>query len=131
EGLDSQQLSQNLTFATNFTLRDGSLDGNPLRLRVQKVLIFPKLNINLYSEVVKSDIRARMVCRAWWPILASLIIFGTGVMYVINHPLFPPLSVFQELFILLSAFSFSVYDLLAAVLHADGYFRRRLFSVWV
>jgi hypothetical protein len=58
EGLDSQQLAQNLTFATNLTLPNSS-HNKPLRLRVQKILLPPKLNINLYSGVVKADIRAK------------------------------------------------------------------------
>lgn len=59
EGLDSQQLAQNLTFATNLTLPHGSPDRKPLRLRVQKIMLPPKLNVNLYSEVVKADIKAK------------------------------------------------------------------------
>lgn len=82
QGFELDQLTQNTTFATNLTIPDGALDQEPLRIRVGVKAIPPSVNINLFSTVVKPDLRTK-----------------NGVIHVINRPLLPPPSIFQGLFL--------------------------------
>lgn len=54
--LDVNKLSENTTYATNLTLPDGSLDGQPLRIRVDRSLLPPSTKINLLTKVVRPNI---------------------------------------------------------------------------
>ncbi|EGO21667.1 hypothetical protein SERLADRAFT_396828 [Serpula lacrymans var. lacrymans S7.9] len=77
------------TFQTNLTLKDGSLDYEPLRISVQSRNTPPRVQVNIVSEIIRPDVAAK-----------------NGVIHVITLPLLPPPSVFQELFLVPSAFSF-------------------------
>jgi uncharacterized surface protein with fasciclin (FAS1) repeats len=83
QGLDASQLTRNTTYATNLTIPDGALDKEALRIRVTTSKVFPAIKINLLATVVKSDIGA-----------------ANGIIHVVNHPLLPPPSIFQELFLI-------------------------------
>ncbi|KAI0933791.1 hypothetical protein AcV5_005843 [Taiwanofungus camphoratus] len=88
--LPAAELAKNITHATNLSLEDGSLDGEPIRIRVQeKVLGFPPaLAVNEYARIIKSDIRTL-----------------NGIIHVVNHPLLPPPSVFEITFLFPNVFS--------------------------
>lgn len=58
EKLDSAALVENSTYATNLTLKDGSMDYQPLRLSVQSTVIPPRLRINKVVDVIKRDTEA-------------------------------------------------------------------------
>jgi hypothetical protein len=58
EKLDSAALVQNSTYATNLTLKDGSMDYQPLRLSVQSTIVPPRLRINTVVDVIRRDIEA-------------------------------------------------------------------------
>jgi hypothetical protein len=58
EKLDSAALVQNSTYATNLTLKDGSLDHQPLRLSIQGTIVPPRLRINTAVDVIKRDTEA-------------------------------------------------------------------------
>lgn len=52
-------LAKNTTFPTSLKLHEGSLDSEPLRLRVeQPKLLHPKLTLNFYASVVYADVKA-------------------------------------------------------------------------
>lgn len=89
EKLDSAALVQNSTYATNLTLKDGSMDYQPLRLSVQSTIVPPRLRINTVVNVIGRDIEA-----------------SNGVIHSINIPLLPPPSLFSEMFIAPEAFSY-------------------------
>lgn len=55
EEYDSATLVQNSTYATNLTLKDGSMDHQPLRLSVQSTVVPPRLRINKVVDVIKRD----------------------------------------------------------------------------
>jgi uncharacterized surface protein with fasciclin (FAS1) repeats len=82
QGLDVPQLVRNTTYATNLTIPDGALDKKPLRIRVGTSKLFPAIKINVLAAIVKPDIGAK-----------------NGIIHVINHPILPPPSIFQELFL--------------------------------
>ncbi|KAH7889862.1 FAS1 domain-containing protein [Phlebopus sp. FC_14] len=86
---DSFSLIENSTFATNLTLKDGSMDYEPLRLSVQSTTVPPRLRINTFVEVTKRDIEAK-----------------NGIIHQISHPLLPPPSIFQEAFLVPEVFSY-------------------------
>lgn len=89
EKLDSAALVQNSTYATNLTLKDGSMDYQPLRLSVQSTIVPPRLRINTVVDVIKRDIEA-----------------SNGVIHSINIPLLPPPSLFSEMFVVPEVFSY-------------------------
>lgn len=89
EKLDSAALVQNSTYATNLTLKDGSMDYQPLRLSVQSTIVPPRLRINTVVDVIKRDIEA-----------------SNGVIHSINIPLLPPPSLFSEMFVAPEVFSY-------------------------
>jgi hypothetical protein len=82
KGTDIDSLTHNTTYATNLIVPDYALDHEALRVRVSTKIIPPSVQINFFSTVVKANIGAK-----------------NGVIHVINHPLFPPPSIFQELFL--------------------------------
>jgi len=79
-----EDLARNATFATSLSPTDGSLGGKPSRLRVLSVpgLLKPTYTVNFYARVTVSDIKAT-----------------NGIVHAINHPLLPPPSIFQILFL--------------------------------
>ncbi|KAG0706402.1 hypothetical protein DFH29DRAFT_902154 [Suillus ampliporus] len=89
EKLDSAALVQNSTYATNLTLKDGSMDYQPLRLTVQSTVVPPRLRINTVVDVIRRDVEA-----------------SNGVIHGINIPLLPPPSVFSEMFLVPEVFSY-------------------------
>ncbi|KAL6309175.1 FAS1 domain-containing protein [Sparassis latifolia] len=87
--LPTNELAKNTTRATNLTLSDGSLGGEPLRVRVSYASrIAPILAVNVYAKIVKGDISA-----------------ANGIIHEINHPLLPPPTIFESLFLLPDIFS--------------------------
>ncbi|KAH7927713.1 FAS1 domain-containing protein [Leucogyrophana mollusca] len=90
EKLESAQLVENNTYATNLTLKDGSLDYEPLRISVQSTTVPPRLRLNQIVEVTKRDIEAT-----------------NGVIHAISLPLLPPPSIFQEAFLIPEVFSYT------------------------
>ncbi|KAI8998915.1 FAS1 domain-containing protein [Trametes punicea] len=86
----SAELAKNVTYATSLTQSDGSLDGEPLRVRVSvnHRPFSPGLQINIFSRVIWSDIETK-----------------NGVIHVVNRPVFPPPSIFQTAFLVPEAFS--------------------------
>ncbi|EDR11024.1 uncharacterized protein LACBIDRAFT_232955, partial [Laccaria bicolor S238N-H82] len=85
--LDIASLGLNTTFPTNLTI-PGALASQPLRVRVQRSFLPARTTVNLYARITRSDVMAT-----------------NGVIHVINHPLLPPPSIFQELFIAPQVFS--------------------------
>jgi len=85
--LDSTKLTQNITHLTKL-LFHGAYGDQPLRVRVEHVLLPPVTTINFYSKLVRANVD-----------------FSNGILHDLNHPLLPPPSVFQELFLLASKFS--------------------------
>jgi hypothetical protein len=109
EKLDSAALVQNSTYATNLTLKDGSLDYQPLRLSVQSTIVPPRLRINSVVDVIKRDTEASNGK------LYSTLNYGhmlttrrPGVIHTINIPLLPPPSLFSEMFVVPEVFSYVV-----------------------
>ncbi|KAI1790733.1 FAS1 domain-containing protein [Ganoderma leucocontextum] len=83
------ELAKNNSFATSLKLPDGSLDGEPLRVRVGKSIGFdPRPSVNIFSKVLVPDIPAK-----------------NGVIHVVNKPILPPPSIFQIGFLFSDAFS--------------------------
>lgn len=81
EAHSAASLAHNRTFATALHPHDGSADGQARRLRVERHLIPPGgLVINFYAHV-RSSGEAR-----------------NGVLHELNHPLFPPASIFEGAF---------------------------------
>jgi uncharacterized surface protein with fasciclin (FAS1) repeats len=85
--LDSYELRKNITFATQLALPDGSLDGKPMRIRTSHG--FHDLNVNFFSKVISEDHKT-----------------SNGIIHTIDHPLLPPPTIFQELFITPHFFSY-------------------------
>ncbi|KAI0781244.1 hypothetical protein BD413DRAFT_25060 [Trametes elegans] len=88
--LPSSELVKNVTFATSFSLPDGSLDGQPHRLRVLAGPGFfaPHLAVNIVSKVIRPDIQTQ-----------------NGLIHVVSKPVLPPPSIFQIGFLFPEAFS--------------------------
>ncbi|KAI0637277.1 hypothetical protein C8Q77DRAFT_1155122 [Trametes polyzona] len=85
------ELGKNVTYATSLTLPDGSLDGEPLRVRVgaRPGLRSPvNVDVNVVSRVVWGDIKTK-----------------NGLIHVVNHPVLPPPSSFQLGFFFTEQFS--------------------------
>lgn len=81
QGHDAQGLAQNSTMATALKPHDGSADGLARRIHIQKQVVPPALTINFYAKV-KSSSSAR-----------------NGQLHELEHPLLPPGSVFDEMFV--------------------------------
>jgi len=80
---ENTQLSENTTFATWLKADDGSYDNQPRRIRIEKTLLpLPTLTVNFYAKVVQSDQRA-----------------VNGWIHTVDHPLVPPPSIIDELFL--------------------------------
>ncbi|KAL4065437.1 FAS1 domain-containing protein [Scleroderma yunnanense] len=88
ERYSSHELLENSTYATNLTLKDGSMDYQPLRLTVERSIVPPGLKVNMHSFITARNIEAK-----------------NGVIHHINRPLIPPPSIFQQLFLLQDIFS--------------------------
>ncbi|KDR81415.1 hypothetical protein GALMADRAFT_239299 [Galerina marginata CBS 339.88] len=87
DGYDSGALANNLTYPSNLAM-PGAFDGKPLRLRVAQTYIPPATTVNFYTRIVQSNIEA-----------------SNGVIHVVDHPLLPPPSTFQELYMSSGVFS--------------------------
>jgi hypothetical protein len=99
-------LSDNNTFATNLVLPD-TLGARPLRIRVTQGLHPITPIINLYSEIIRPEVHtsngkliSNMSLRS--PLIPHS---DLGIIHGINHPLLPPPSLFQELYMGSSSFS--------------------------
>ncbi|GJE97068.1 FAS1 domain-containing protein [Phanerochaete sordida] len=88
--LSAHELAKNTTYPTALTLHEGSFAGQPLRLRVEQPprLLKPTLSLNFYAKVLFADVQTK-----------------NGVIHVVNHPLFPPPSIFTTLFAFSDHFS--------------------------
>jgi hypothetical protein len=82
KAIDVESLTHNTTYATNLVVPDNALDNQALRVRVSTKILPPSVRVNFFSTVVKPNVGAK-----------------NGVIHVINHPLLPPPSIFQELFL--------------------------------
>ncbi|KAF4603966.1 hypothetical protein EYR40_001141 [Pleurotus pulmonarius] len=86
--LTQSDLAANITYATSLELPDGSLDGKPLRVHVEKKgPIASPLKVNFFSTLTLETPASN------------------GVVHTISRPLLPPPSIFQEAFLLYQAFS--------------------------
>jgi len=75
-------LAQNHTLATKLHPHDGSADGQARRIRVERGLIPPgSVRVNFYATVRSSSDASN------------------GVLHELDHPLFPPASIFEEAFV--------------------------------
>ncbi|KAJ3478455.1 hypothetical protein NLI96_g9737 [Meripilus lineatus] len=88
--LPAAELGKNLTHPTSLKLKDGSLDGQALRIRVAVTPkpFRPVITVNMFAKVVLPDIKAK-----------------NGFIHVVNHPIGPPPSAFQILFMVSEVFS--------------------------
>ncbi|KIM49039.1 hypothetical protein M413DRAFT_59534 [Hebeloma cylindrosporum] len=77
---DVAGLGRNTTYPTGLKI-SGTYGGQPLRLRVSQNAIPPSTHINIVSSIVRPNIEAT-----------------NGIIHEVDHPLLPPLSVFQELY---------------------------------
>lgn len=77
--LSASELAQNSTVATACKADDGSFAGLHRRIKIEKTLVPPAVLINFYAKVIDADNRA-----------------SNGIFHVINHPLIPPGSLFDE-----------------------------------
>ncbi|KAL7418886.1 hypothetical protein Q5752_006570 [Cryptotrichosporon argae] len=84
----AQELAQNSTIATALKAHDGSYAGLHRRIRIEKSIVPPSLKLNFYAKVLVSDIKAR-----------------NGVVHTLDHPLLPPGSIIEELFLFPEHFS--------------------------
>jgi uncharacterized surface protein with fasciclin (FAS1) repeats len=78
---DAQSLAQNSTMATALKPHDGSADGLARRIHIEKQVVPPALTINFYSRVKSSSAA------------------GNGQLHELEHPLLPPGSIFDEMFV--------------------------------
>ncbi|KAK8845448.1 hypothetical protein IAR55_006161 [Kwoniella newhampshirensis] len=82
------ELAQNSTIETALKADDGSYASLPRRIRIEKSFVPPSLKINFYAKVLVSDKKAR-----------------NGYLHTLNHPLIPPGSILEELFLFPETFS--------------------------
>ncbi|KAF5330776.1 hypothetical protein D9619_005655 [Psilocybe cf. subviscida] len=82
-----ERFGENLTYGTNLTVR-GALDDQALRLRISRSVIPPATKINFFTRITRPDIKAL-----------------NGLVHVVDSPLIPPPSVFQQLYMLPRVFS--------------------------
>ncbi|KAF7440848.1 hypothetical protein PC9H_001196 [Pleurotus ostreatus] len=88
DALTQSELAANITYATSLELPDGSLDGKPLRIHVEKRgPIASPLKVNFFNTLT-------LETKA-----------SNGIAHTISRPLLPPPSIFQEAFLLYQAFS--------------------------
>lgn len=81
QGHSAQSLAQNSTMATALKPHDGSADGFHRRIHIEKQALPPSLTINFYAKVKESS-DAR-----------------NGKIHELDHPLLPPGSIFDEMFV--------------------------------
>ncbi|RDX45422.1 hypothetical protein OH76DRAFT_1559064 [Lentinus brumalis] len=87
--LPTSELAKNLTHPTSLTVNDGSLDGEPFRVRVGRAPgLLPHLGVNLFSKIIRPNIPT-----------------ANGLIHVVNKPVLPPPSAFQTTFLFQGAFS--------------------------
>lgn len=83
-----QQLSQNSTMETALKAEDGSYAGLHRRVRIEKCLVPPSVKLNFYAKIVAADRKS-----------------GNGYLHALDHPLIPPASILDELFLFPDSFS--------------------------
>ncbi|KJE05777.1 hypothetical protein I311_00503 [Cryptococcus gattii NT-10] len=83
-----QQLSQNSTVETTLKAEDGSYAGLHRRVRIEKCLVPPSIKLNFYAKIVAADRKC-----------------GNGYLHALDHPLIPPASILDELFLFPDSFS--------------------------
>jgi uncharacterized surface protein with fasciclin (FAS1) repeats len=86
--LDFPKILVNSTYATNLTLGDGSLDGEPLRIHVGQKIVPPAIVINYLSYVIGHQ-----------------NLTSNGVIHTVSFPVLPPPSIFPGLFAFPEGFS--------------------------
>ncbi|KAK4688024.1 hypothetical protein P7C73_g2099, partial [Tremellales sp. Uapishka_1] len=84
----ASELAQNSTLETALKAGDGSFGGLNRRIRIVKTFVPPSLKINFYAKVLVSDKKAR-----------------NGYLHTLNHPLIPPGSILEEVFLFPDTFS--------------------------
>ncbi|KAF8906022.1 FAS1 domain-containing protein [Gymnopilus junonius] len=84
---DTTDLGHNLTYPTNLVI-GGVFDDEALRLRVTQTYIPPATKINFFRRISKPNVKAT-----------------NGIIHVVDGPLFPPPSIFQELYMFPRFFS--------------------------
>ncbi|GFZ50740.1 hypothetical protein JCM24511_08498 [Saitozyma sp. JCM 24511] len=88
EAYTARELATNSTFPTALKAHDGSYGGLHRRIKVEKSLVPPSLKLNGYAKVLVSDRKA-----------------SNGYFHTLNHPLLPPPSILDELFLFPDFFS--------------------------
>ncbi|WVQ80369.1 hypothetical protein IAT38_002474 [Cryptococcus sp. DSM 104549] len=83
-----QELGQNSTLETVLRSDDGTLDGLHRRVRIDKSFVPPSIKLNFYAKIVAADRKTR-----------------NGYFHALDHPLIPPGSILQELFLFPDSFS--------------------------
>jgi uncharacterized surface protein with fasciclin (FAS1) repeats len=68
---------------TALVAKDGSFDGQPRRIKIEKTLVPPAITLNMYAKVIQGDVEAT-----------------NGVIHVVDHPLFPPISILDTAYML-------------------------------
>ena len=88
EPYTAAKLAENSTVATALKAEDGSFAGLHRRIKIVKELVPPAVVLNFYAKIVSADNKA-----------------SNGIYHVINHPLIPPPSLFDDLYIATDFFS--------------------------
>ncbi|EKM82879.1 hypothetical protein AGABI1DRAFT_68913 [Agaricus bisporus var. burnettii JB137-S8] len=87
EALSVYSLGINATYSSKLAI-PGIRGGERLRIRVEQNIFPPSTSINFYSKIVESDIQT-----------------SNGIVHIVNHPILPPVSAFQTLFLFPQYFS--------------------------
>jgi hypothetical protein len=110
---DVSGLGRNTTYPTRLKI-SGTYGGQPLRLRVSQNAIPPSTHINFFSSIVRPSVEATngdsTSCMQGH--IEYLYTHFLGIIHEVDHPLLPPLSVFQELYMTPHFFSILVNILL-------------------
>lgn len=106
---DIAGLGRNTTYLTRLKI-SGTYGGQPLRLRVSQNAIPPSTHINFFSSIVRPNVEATngdsaSSMKAHIEYLSKHFL---GIIHEVDHPLLPPLSVFQELYMTPHFFSILV-----------------------
>jgi len=106
---DVSDLGSNTTYPTGLKI-SGTYGGQPLRLRVSQNAIPPSTHINFFSSIVRPNVEATNgdLTSCIKVHLEYLCQHFLGIIHEVDHPLLPPLSVFQELYMTPHFFSILV-----------------------
>ncbi|KJA24634.1 hypothetical protein HYPSUDRAFT_76424 [Hypholoma sublateritium FD-334 SS-4] len=97
------ELTSNVTYPTQLRI-PGAFGGEPLRLRVTQNVVPPAVYVNFFTKVIR-DFKATNGNDSDPFILLLQLTVDTGIVYVVNHALLPPPSVFQELYLIPKVFA--------------------------